>query len=361
MGIGTTSPVAKLDVVGDNVNNSFRVSSSPGIYRFRVDQNYDMYMSNGSLIDTIAIKNNGSAYFSGDVGIGTVTPQGKLDIQSGYNRKIFKTVALSQTDYHPFYFKLFPIPAVTDVNSTIISGKLSAERVNDIGVSAEIDFHVSRSYHGAMYASYEVTKGDISPDLRILNIGGVDWLVFRFLSAPTWLSMTFDGTFYSTEFSLDSTYLTAVELASDTSTVASGINYQHLKLNPQGGNVGIGASTPAASLEVKRTIADANFAGWIEGTQASNLGLGVNIAQTSSAGVVADFKAGGTSRMYVRGDGNVGIGTTSPGYGLDINRNLNQVAGFQSPNPNTWIDINSTAGSWSIGSAANSSFQIYER
>lgn len=39
------------------------------------------------------------------------------------------------------------------------------------------------------------------------------------------------------------------------------------------GDVGIGTATPLASLEVKRTVADGNFAAWIEGTTIGNLGL----------------------------------------------------------------------------------------
>ena len=86
------------------------------------------------------------------------------------------------------------------------------------------------------------------------------------------------------------------------------------------------------------------------------------IARDDSGKAYLDWVYGSaTTGITQDSNGNVGIGTTSPGYGLDVNRNLNQVAGFQSPNPNTWIDINSTAGSWSLGAAANNSMQIYER
>jgi len=48
--------------------------------------------------------------------------------------------------------------------------------------------------------------------------------------------------------------------------VGSDINYT-------AGNVGIGTTTPAASLDVKRTAADSQFAGWIEGSDVNNYGL----------------------------------------------------------------------------------------
>lgn len=76
----------------------------------------------------------------------------------------------------------------------------------------------------------------------------------------------------------------------------------------QSGNVGIaGASIPSASFEVKRTVADSNYAVWIEGADVGNYGLGVNIANTTNAKSIADFKSGNVSRMFVRADGYVGV------------------------------------------------------
>jgi len=91
------------------------------------------------------------------------------------------------------------------------------------------------------------------------------------------------------------------------------------------GNVGIGTTGPLASLEVKRTAADANFAAWIEGTNTANYGLGVNIAATTSTKAIADFRSGNTSRLFVRADGNVGIGTTSPGAKLEVVLRISQL------------------------------------
>jgi len=64
---------------------------------------------------------------------------------------------------------------------------------------------------------------------------------------------------------------------------------------------------------------------------------------------------------YIYFNDNIGFGTSQPGYGIHVNRNLNQVAAFQSPNANTWVDIISTARTWSLGSAASTSFTIYDR
>ncbi len=129
----------------------------------------------------------------------------------------------------------------------------------------------------------------------------------------------------------------AIAGASVWSKVGSDINYT-------AGNVGIGTATPGASLDVKRTVADAQFAGWIEGSDTANYGLWVNIANTTSAKAIADFKSGNTSRLFVRADGNVGIGTSSPEARLHINRNSGDTGtmlkvGIGSPTQIGFVDI----------------------
>jgi len=46
---------------------------------------------------------------------------------------------------------------------------------------------------------------------------------------------------------------------------------------------------------------------------------------------------------------------------LTVNTNANQVAYFQSPNANTWVDIISTTRTWSMGSTSGSTWAIYDR
>jgi hypothetical protein len=44
----------------------------------------------------------------------------------------------------------------------------------------------------------------------------------------------------------------------------------------------------------------------------------INTQATSSSYYALDVQGGGTSRLYVRADGNIGIGTTTPSYKLDV-------------------------------------------
>lgn len=74
-GIGTTAPGAKLDVrYKDSNTNLYRASDSSGLYRWRVDQFFNMVMTNSTGQDTMTIFNNGN------IGIGTSSPNTKLHI-----------------------------------------------------------------------------------------------------------------------------------------------------------------------------------------------------------------------------------------------------------------------------------------
>jgi len=72
-----------------------------------------------------------------------------------------------------------------------------------------------------------------------------------------------------------------------------------------GGNVGIGTTSPWVRLHVHESSTSAS-------------GVILNTQATSSSYYVLNASAGGTSRLYVRADGNVGIGTTSPSSKLTV-------------------------------------------
>ena len=85
-----------------------------------------------------------------------------------------------------------------------------------------------------------------------------------------------------------------------------------------GGNVGIGTTSPVAKLT---TITNAaGWAGWIENQDTTGNGSGLVITGASNVGGISLLvrKQDGTSTMTVLGDGNVGIGTTSPASLLHI-------------------------------------------
>jgi hypothetical protein len=92
-------------------------------------------------------------------------------------------------------------------------------------------------------------------------------------------------------------------------------------------------------------------------------GTGGRNLVTNTMTLSSVYTSDGTSYpdSYIYFNDNIGFGTSQPGYGVHINRNQNQVAGFQSPNANTWIDIISTTRNWSLGSTSGATFAVYDR
>jgi len=103
-----------------------------------------------------------------------------------------------------------------------------------------------------------------------------------------------------------------------------------LLLNPNGGNVGIGTSSPSVPLEVAGNIFINTSGNPNLTVKTSGAGNNPNIRiqadtnywdlQTlfSNANDELDFRYNGTSKMIITNGGNVGIGTSSPGANLHI-------------------------------------------
>jgi len=93
--------------------------------------------------------------------------------------------------------------------------------------------------------------------------------------------------------------------------------YKNLVINPNGGNVGIGTTSPTARLDVRRGDADGKIAEFHQ-----NTGYGIDIGSSQSVAYISsgynqrlDFKtdptSGQTERMSILANGNVSIGTQS--------------------------------------------------
>ena len=124
------------------------------------------------------------------------------------------------------------------------------------------------------------------------------------------------------------------------------------------GQVGIG-TTPSNALHVEKnnSSADLVFLNNTGNTAADVLRL--NTGGTGSGTDIFDAQAGGTSRFLVRGDGNVGVGETSPAAGLDVKVDNNPVLAIDRGSANT-ANFNLQYNGTLTGqiSAANADFQV---
>jgi hypothetical protein len=91
---------------------------------------------------------------------------------------------------------------------------------------------------------------------------------------------------------------------------------------------------------------------WWDGDSYHSLQVTSNVLQYDGSTVL---HAGNYSGYALPLSGGTLTGT------FTVNTNANQVAYFQSPNPNTWVDLISTAGTWSMGATSGNRWAIYNR
>ena len=119
-------------------------------------------------------------------------------------------------------------------------------------------------------------------------------------------------------------------------------------------HVGIGTNAPAARLHVQTPSTDDFIrTGWFQNQRnaADNNGVLIDIARAATDAYALDVRsgvgAGLTSRLYVRGDGNVGIGTTTPEARLHVNgRAIVHDGTTGTPTNSTWGSAGSRIILW---------------
>jgi len=130
-------------------------------------------------------------------------------------------------------------------------------------------------------------------------------------------------------------------------------------------HVGIGTSAPDARLHVQTPSTDDFIrTGWFQNQRdaADNNGVLIDIARAAADAYALNVRsgvgAGLTSRLYVRGDGNVGIGTTAPEARLHVNgRAIVHDGTTGTPTNSTWGSAGSRIILWP-GSATTTPYQI---
>jgi len=325
VGIGTTSPSQKLHVVGVG---SFGTSTSQTLVDYdglNAVGNTDYIRFKIDNSEKLRIKSNGN------VGIGTTSPTKLLEVKSSsaYDSTVrLSTIAhnwdiqggesgYSSTAFAIDYDGVTFFRAIGTTDSRFGSG-LSVGSISTAPPT------------GGLYVAGNVGIGTTAPSSR-LEIAGYN------------VASSISDVGANSLLTLDTTVNTGINLkagiTNNYNAYIQGYNSQStssrsLVLNPFGGNVGIGTTSPSHKLDVAGDIklTNSNSIYWRNAANNADIPL-LNLSSTnifnvgttsSSVPVQIALHTAGSERMRIDSSGNVGIGTTSPSSKLEIAGTGNQ-------------------------------------
>jgi hypothetical protein len=331
VGIGTTTPAAKLDI--NSTTNDiaiFKSTGDGGIIKLNNDLNKGLtfitYKSTYSVGSMFGVGANGSGLVQegngplgigtfgvtqplifgtnssekmrltsdGNLGIGTTTPTAKLDITAAAGTSGLKLSTLTNTLPNKFL--------TTDATGNVVLGTATGSTTP----------YVLDSLHS-----------------KILHVGTTkfnSWAPFNVNQTSVY---PYSAIFAHTEPTQNRRLIIGYDnggMALNSSSATTG-NATNLLLNPLGGNVGIGTNSPTYPLHVIAPIANTITAAFRIVTGAKNPGLFIsNVEATGvtsldfsgTTGYSGSLKVGGIESMSFLANNNVGVGTSNPTRKLHV-------------------------------------------
>jgi len=341
VGIGTTAPQTKLDVSGTGIANQIRLTGNPtGIEFYNTSGIVSNWLLAAQNVTDHALEiipsttNGGTAYTtpivtfksSGNVGIGTTNPQGKLQVG----------------DYGAYTGFTYPIVA-SFISPSDAVNIVSIQR-GGTNYPQELDLGVNQT---GLYGIIQSRQSGGSVNTLALNPnGGNVGIGTTNPSRKLEVVSTSDGA-YTSAFehngSTGNSYGLLVQAGTSATDAALRVmnkggssDYLYVQGN---GNVGIGTTAPGVPLHIlnssKSTVYAQNTGTGITNNyvfaNASSYNYGVLGVISGTGGSTGDVyglgysSAGATSFTNVLSwlsTGNVGIGTTSPSEKLSVNGNI---------------------------------------
>jgi hypothetical protein len=342
VGIGTSSPVKKLNVVGD-INATGDVfarginltAAAAGGITGSGTTNYIPKFTGAQTIGNSVI------YDNGNVGIGTTSPTQKLEVAGNVNASIYYDRENSAYYLNPYGTSVI---GAMNMNGILNMNNYNIENVGNLlatgnlissgYVNASIYYDRDNSAYyldpastgNSLLVAGKVGIGVTSPPAKFSIIGGTSAAAgFGINNGDVWTSIYNDPT----------TNRGVIQVTAGGSSTAIGTLSYDLLLNPYGGKVGIGVTSPQAPLHVQYlpgnqgTIAifgsEARVKIIDEGTDLpsgiATIGAAYGLGLYAASGPLR-FYTGGTGavneRMRIDTSGNVGIGTTAPARKLHV-------------------------------------------
>ena len=361
VGIGTTNPQSTLEIYRGTISvtdpNSITTGDT-GVYGAIWSEDAALTQagfeiafntgSNNARTERMRIDGNGN------VGIGTTAPNELIDVRGNSNPQI-KVSETNNSTSAGFYIE----------NQGQRNWQIWADRSSD---QLRIGNNSRSATNFVITPTNNVGIGTTSPNERFsVDVNGSTNRAVEIYNSDTVLA---DGElvhairFTQNDVSNPNTTHASIETVTTGSTGLLNMvfrardNTEYMRINTSG-NVGIGTSNPVTTLHVKDTVSTTTV---LESTANQSL---INFRNSATSlfymGITNNnwnVQTNAIERLSVTTGGNVGIGTTSPQYPLDVSGNIRFGAGSGYALLQYGSDT-TASDNWHVGSEGDGSFRFY--